>query len=211
MCPRNQTLLLINGGHILPRLSVDISGSEALCCKHPNFPFRNARAVKLLCSLQGYWLKANDQSVPTYIHFSGLTDLSFVVGSNITHMPPETVDYKCHFRPAVTNGVSSGEIIFKADLDFVITCVNRGLPHHFGQQFWRAETLPSIDFVSFGLEIGKADGKVMEVTTAQAAAVHWLDYKRKSSLGFCLVYKLERQHCCQIIINGTIPSYDEKS
>ena len=106
-------LLLINGGHILPRLSVDISGSEALCCKHPNFPFRNARAVKLLCSLQGYWLKANDQSVPTYIHFSGLTDLSFVVGSNITHMPPETVDYKCHFRPAVTNGVSSGEIIFK--------------------------------------------------------------------------------------------------
>ena len=206
-----RTLLLINGGHVLPRLSIDISGSEALCCTHPNFSFRNARTVELLCSLHGYWLEIDDQSDPIFHHFKGLTDLSFVVGSNITHVPPELVDYKSNFRPAVTNGVSSREIIFKGDLDFVITCVNRGLPHHFAQQFWRAETLPSIDFVSFGPEIDKDSGQIMDIMTAQAAAVHWLDYKRKSFLDFGLVDKLERQHRCQIIVNDPVPFHDEKA
>ncbi|PVH76715.1 hypothetical protein DL98DRAFT_535496 [Cadophora sp. DSE1049] len=205
-----RSMLSNTGGHILPRLSVDISGSEALCCTDASLPFRNSRPVELLASLHGYWHTTDGQMGPTYHHFNGLEDLSFVVGSKITHLQPDMVDCKSSFRPAVTNGVSDREMILKSDLDFVISWVKRRGPISLTQQFWKAETLPSIKSVSFAPAIEYGDCRVMEIMTAQAAAVYWLDFQRKSLLDFGLINKLERQYHCEIIIPRVTPCYREK-
>ncbi|KAK0113938.1 hypothetical protein ONS96_014787 [Cadophora gregata f. sp. sojae] len=200
-----RNLLDVTSGHIMPRLSVDISGSEPFCCTF-GYGLGSSHSTILLYRLLGSYCTREGR---TCDQVNSLEDLSFVVGSHITHLKPEAVSHNSSFHPAVTNGVSDGEMSCKLTLEGCISQIRKGLISQ--HSLFHGVTLPSIKFVSFAPITEDNDRRVVEIVTAQAAAIQWLYLKRRTFFDLGSVSRLERQHRCEIIIPKKTPWYTEKA
>ncbi|KAH7369622.1 hypothetical protein BKA65DRAFT_544351 [Rhexocercosporidium sp. MPI-PUGE-AT-0058] len=208
---REMLLKSNTGGHILPRVSIDISSTEALCCINENLATGNLRSVETLYGLHRAWVKSVEVG-SVYYRFDGLQEITFVVGSRITHLQPKHISTDTKFRPALTNGVTFDDRMLKRELDILIKRIGDGWPMGVAGDTWIGDKKPTFKFVSFAPPYEEKDGKVFEIMTAQAAAIFWLSFL-PTPLNWYIKYfgfvrNLERRYRCKITMHKTHPGYD---
>ncbi|KAH6721052.1 hypothetical protein BKA61DRAFT_665812 [Leptodontidium sp. MPI-SDFR-AT-0119] len=205
-----RVMLLSTKRHILPRVSIDISGTEALCCTEANLTRRTRRSTEILYCLHGRW-RTSPEGKLVYDRFEGLREVNFVVGSNITHLQPNQIRPDSKFRPALITGDNLEEILLKEELDTWIARVLNEQPLGVSGDTWIGDKKPSFKFVSFAPSYKEDNGKVLEIMTAQAAAI-WRSTFLLSPFEcfryFGFINRLQRRYHCKITIPPTFPYYD---
>ncbi|KAG4428604.1 hypothetical protein IFR05_015915, partial [Cadophora sp. M221] len=213
MCTQAIRMMLLIAGakkHILPRISIDISGTEGLCCSEANLTRRTRRSIETLYGLHGCWSIVGGNGF-AYHRFEGLREINFVVGSSITHLQPSEIRPDTKFRPGVLTGDNYEEISLKKQLDSCIERVLNEQPLGLAGGAWIGDKKPAFKFVSFALSYKEDNGKVFEIMTAQAAAIWrstFVPIPFQYFGYFDFVNRLQRRYHCTITMPPASPRYD---
>jgi hypothetical protein len=162
------TYISVFGGKVedIPAIAIVSSGKGETCCDHDDTTYGVNGGVDTLQPLHGF-----DQSVTThdsrYGGCPGLQEVFIVVKSKLWPLKQGEIHDAVTLRPATNEGLTKGQIGFKALLQRKIVRVEAGHPlPRVGDNIWTGSDQPTFKFVSlapvaWGADPREPDGMII--------------------------------------------------